>query len=229
MSFAIISLSPERGANGKISLIGKFRYSSAGPARKLFAIWPPTRKDFDGANPNAVARSNPVAPVACDRLAACRRLGMASVPRCIWTSRYPQVLALLDGPVAAWFNCRGLQATKQNKPAPAQTEISVNCDRHHGTIRLGSQYRAMGGDSLTPKHSCPSCGRPMGLRGQSRLAQVTVNCVLMAAENAGYGSRKEGPQEIGSKTGSFCPSEASANWGLVSSVSSNFLWLFVLS
>ncbi len=163
MSLAIISLSPERGANGKISLIGKFRYSSAGPARKLFAIWPATRKDFDGAYPNVVARSNPVAPVACDRLAACRRLGTASVARCIWTSRYPQVLALLDGPVAAWFNCRGLQATKQNKPAPAQTEISVNCDRHHGTIRLGSQYRAMGGDSLTPKHSCPSCGRPMGL------------------------------------------------------------------
>jgi hypothetical protein len=37
MSFAIISLSPERRANGKTSLIGKIRHSTAGPARKLFA------------------------------------------------------------------------------------------------------------------------------------------------------------------------------------------------
>jgi hypothetical protein len=70
MSFAIIALSPERGANGKTSLIGKFRHSTAGPARKLFAIWAPTRKDFDGANPNVVARRNPLRVVPHDRLTA---------------------------------------------------------------------------------------------------------------------------------------------------------------
>ena len=45
----------------------------------------------------------------------------------------------------------------------AQPQIWINCDCHHGTIGLGSHYRGMGRDSLSPKHFCPGCGRPMGV------------------------------------------------------------------
>ena len=38
-----------------------------------------------------------------------------------------------------------------------------NCDRQHGTIGLESHYCGMRGDSLSPKHFCPGCGRPMGV------------------------------------------------------------------
>jgi hypothetical protein len=82
MSFAIISLYPDRGANGKTSLIGKFRHSSVGPARNLFAIWTPTRKDFDGANPNVVARSDPLRLSRATDLGACRCLARLPSPAC---------------------------------------------------------------------------------------------------------------------------------------------------
>ena len=47
---------------------------------------------------------------------------------------------------------------------PSLLEISINCDRHHGMIRLGrSLFSSMDGDGLSSKHLCPSCGKRMGL------------------------------------------------------------------
>jgi hypothetical protein len=47
-------------------------------------------------------------------------------------------------------------------PTPPKLR-SICCDRHHGAIRLRSQYLTMGGYSLIEKHLCPACGRLMGL------------------------------------------------------------------
>jgi hypothetical protein len=70
----------------------------------------------------------------------------------------------------------------------------------------------MGGYSLIQTHLCPACGRLMGLT-RTIAARATANCALTAAGNAGYGSRKEAPQEISSSAHSL---SAKADSGVIS-------------